>query len=143
MRKDFSGFPWFEGADVPGRMSEHSLQRCLPQISAAPRGSDYSIANIFMITSCSLGREMQRSPLTARSPARCCPVSLAGESSVLAIRAHPAPLALGALCWSEHHTVLVLGYFIPAECSKMVCHLHFFAAVSWRNMLQNAFSKSL
>lgn len=90
---------------------------------------------------------MQRSfPLAANSPLLRCrrPVSLAAGK----LRANdpgcaPLPVALGALSRSVRHAVLVLGYFIPAERSKMVCHLHFFAALSWRNMLQNAFSKSL
>lgn len=40
-----------------------------------------------------------------------------------------SPLSLGALprpVLPQHRAVLWLGYFIPAERSKMICHLHFF-----------------
>lgn len=53
---------------------------------------------------------------------------LLGQSSVC--DSGQASLPALPITAHQHHTALFGGYFIPAECSEMVCHLHFFAVVS-------------
>lgn len=48
----------FEGPGGPGRKAEHAFSSsCLLEIGAAPPGSDYSFANVFMVTNRSLAGE--------------------------------------------------------------------------------------
>lgn len=146
IRRDSSGFLWSEGPSEAGRKAEHSFPSpCLLGVSAAPPSTDYSIANVFIIIDYLLAGETNALLLPSYSqfpPIQVLTSPCLRKAQCIMIQAKLHSL-LSQSVHPQHHTALLLGYFIAAECSKMVCHLHVLTVVSWRNMLQNAFSKSL